>query len=737
MVAAARLLGLACFFAGARASEMVWPTGELDSVISVTDDSYENEVQWTLTCGDPTGQTTSVSGSANYDNTHWMPLGPCTLEIEDTYGDGWQGAVWSAPGWTDNQYELSDGSYATYEFTVILPSPPSPPSEPPSPPPPLPPTSPPRSPPPPSPPPSFCYNGCAAGPAAQSGGDGGVVARDLDCVSVDEDVEVTVMVEVCSWSWYYEDCWDEAQTSTESRTKTTCTMKPGSYAKFDMTPSSGCTGGDFNSATNLFNTADFSSAYCEWNEGDSFFDGECTDGRPDCGEARNSRYVWGQTAEYYRNKYTDFKEMSVDVPACPIFTYIGRTGEGQNPDGFPGTRCDPGYDCEDCGTLVLKPPPALPPPSLPPFPPLSERAGIVEVHAIASTLTFGRSDAYTAEDGYTVIAIVKRVMAEQLDCATYPHCTVEVKRTNTDSPPPTPAPPSSPPPLPPPASPPPVGGCPRTGCPDGEVVVPNVTNAAEAVPVDEGLIYEMTVTFTAPDTTETMNADGDMDSGAPTPDDRYRNSLPIGKQKRDQALLLLDTLAASPPSIPPPSPPPPSLPPPPPSPPAPPSPPPLVPPPPGPPPSPPPPSPPPAPPPSPPPPSPPPSPPTPSPPPSPPPAPPPSPPPPSPPPSPPPPSPPPSPPPPSPPPSSPPPARRVRSLQALSSSEPRGGPVPGAQFPPSGLRFHRRSLSTSGLNELLHNEVTLPLPLPLPLPPTPYPPLHPRPSPLPSPSPLS
>jgi hypothetical protein len=90
-------------------------------VISVTDDSYDNEVQWTLTCGDPTGQTTSVSGSANYYNTHWMPLGPCTLIIQDTWGDGWQGAVWSAPGWTDNQYELSWGSYATYEFTVILP----------------------------------------------------------------------------------------------------------------------------------------------------------------------------------------------------------------------------------------------------------------------------------------------------------------------------------------------------------------------------------------------------------------------------------------------------------------------------------------------------------------------------------------------------------------------------------------------------------------------------------------
>ena len=640
-----------------------------------------------------------------------MPWGPCTLEIIDTYGDGWQGAVWSAPDWTDEEYTLNDtpaGSSATHSFIVMIHPPPAPPSPPPAPLPPFvppqppfqppseppspPPSAPPSQPPPPHTPPMLCFNGCGAGPARNAGGDGGSTDRDLDCVTVNEDVEVEV--EVCT-TYYnevtvcggYDVYYEDTQTSTQSLPRTTCTLKPSVLeARFDMTPNSVCLGGDFNKATGAFNTADFNSSYCAWGEGDSFFDGECTDGRPDCGEARNSRYAVGQTEEYYRKMYTDFKEMSVagggvdGLAPCPIFTYIGRTGEGRNPDGFPGTRCDPGYDCNDCGTLELRPPPAMPPPSLPPFPPLSERAGIVEVHAIASTLTFGRSDAYTAEDGYTVIAIVKRVMAEQLDCATYPHCTVEVRRTNTDSPPPTPAPPSSPPPTAPPSAPPPVDGCPRAGCPVAAVVVPNVTNETEAPPVDEGLIYEMTVTFTAPDTTETMNADGDLESGAPTADNRYRSSLPIGKTKRDQAFQLLNSLAASPPSTPPPSPPPPSLPPPPPAPPAPP-------------PSPPPPSPPPAPPPSPPPPSPPPSPPA-SPP-----------------------SPPPSPPPPSPPTAD----RRARSRRALSSSEPPRGPVPGAQFPPSGLRFHRRSLSTSGLNDLLHTEVALPstlpsLPLPLPLP---------------------
>ena len=174
------------------------------------------------------------------------------------------------------------------------------------------------------------------------------------------------------------------------------------------------------------------SPNCEYDYGPSHGDGECTDGRPDCGRGVNnnaqfSRYDPFKTAEDYRMAYTDFSHMSVDDPPCPVFTYLGRT-DRINPTGILAGPCDPGYDCNDCGDLILKPPPAMPPPSLPPFPPLPDRAGIVQVNAISSELSFSRSDAFTAEDGYTVITIVTRVMEELLDCATFPHCKVEVSQ---------------------------------------------------------------------------------------------------------------------------------------------------------------------------------------------------------------------------------------------------------------------------------------------------------------------
>ena len=172
---------------------------------------------------------------------------------------------------------------------------------------------------------------------------------DLECVT-EENVEVEITVETY-WGWEYEE--------TLTLDKTVCTPTADWMGNFDMVPNIVCTGGQFNEATQEFDTHNYTSEDCKWEGGNSFFDGECTDGRPDCGEARNSRYEWGQTAEYYRMKYTDFKEMSTDVPSCPIFTYVDRTGDGANPDGFPGKKCDPGYDCEDCGNLELRPPPTM------------------------------------------------------------------------------------------------------------------------------------------------------------------------------------------------------------------------------------------------------------------------------------------------------------------------------------------------------------------------------------------
>ena len=55
------------------------------------------------------------------------------------------------------------------------------------------------------------------------------------------------------------------------------------------------------------------------------------------------------------------------------------------------------------------------------------------------------------------------------------------------------------------------------------------------------------MTFTAPNVSDAANA------SAPTKTDRYRDSLPSGKAKRDRAFQVLNDLAAGPPSPPPPS----------------------------------------------------------------------------------------------------------------------------------------------------------------------------------------
>ena len=124
--------------------------------MTVAWDGNPSDVEWELTCndgGDP------IRGGASYAATHALPLGAsCTLKMVDAYGDGWQGAYWSAPAWTGNEsYSLGiflqvcpngwvvagdhcDQSYPyggvlqTASFTVTLqpPSPPPSPGEPPA-----------------------------------------------------------------------------------------------------------------------------------------------------------------------------------------------------------------------------------------------------------------------------------------------------------------------------------------------------------------------------------------------------------------------------------------------------------------------------------------------------------------------------------------------------------------------------------------------------------------------------
>jgi hypothetical protein len=119
-------------------------------------DLWPSEVEWELTCD---GLDAPIKGGSPYAATHALPLGAsCALKMVDLYGDGWQGAYWSAPAWTGNEsYSLGTylqwcpdgtslfdcgmhwpygGVLETASFTVALqpPSPPPPPGEPPAPP---------------------------------------------------------------------------------------------------------------------------------------------------------------------------------------------------------------------------------------------------------------------------------------------------------------------------------------------------------------------------------------------------------------------------------------------------------------------------------------------------------------------------------------------------------------------------------------------------------------------------
>eukprot|EP00964_Phaeocystis_antarctica_P107250 scaffold71996_cov51-Phaeocystis_antarctica.AAC.1 len=130
------------------------PPSIISSAITCSGGSYPQEVGWSLSCSDDT----TLSGGAPYTSS--VPLAValgamCTLDMTDSYGDGWNGNEWAAPGFGQS-FSLADGGQGTKSFVVqFQPSPPSPPPpSPPSPPPPLP-SPPPPSPSPPPPSPSF------------------------------------------------------------------------------------------------------------------------------------------------------------------------------------------------------------------------------------------------------------------------------------------------------------------------------------------------------------------------------------------------------------------------------------------------------------------------------------------------------------------------------------------------------------------------------------------------------
>merc|ERR1740130_1319333 len=135
----------------------------IESAVSVTGGMFAGEVSWTLSCPG----MCDIEGGAPYgeygEMLHSVPPGAaCSLKMEDSYGDGWNGAEWSAAGWAQGntlEFKLSDGYDSTESFTTqaaAAPAPtPTPPSQSPNPPPsPPPPPHPPGHFDPPSPPPS-------------------------------------------------------------------------------------------------------------------------------------------------------------------------------------------------------------------------------------------------------------------------------------------------------------------------------------------------------------------------------------------------------------------------------------------------------------------------------------------------------------------------------------------------------------------------------------------------------
>ena len=86
---------------------------EASREITVSAGSYPSEVSWSLACD---GLHYPMTGGANYDSTTELPVGACSLSMTDSYGDGWNGAEWSAPGL--GPFSIEDGYSGVAHFTV-------------------------------------------------------------------------------------------------------------------------------------------------------------------------------------------------------------------------------------------------------------------------------------------------------------------------------------------------------------------------------------------------------------------------------------------------------------------------------------------------------------------------------------------------------------------------------------------------------------------------------------------
>ena len=132
----------------------------VEATISVTATVYAEELSWTLSCdgmcdsdtivtrpGDmyiPDTSAMYMQETVAYQGSHRVPPGrECTLSMSDSYGDGWNGASWKAPGLLGPgvSYSIETGASKTETFwtpfaakPIASPSPPPPASPSPSPP---------------------------------------------------------------------------------------------------------------------------------------------------------------------------------------------------------------------------------------------------------------------------------------------------------------------------------------------------------------------------------------------------------------------------------------------------------------------------------------------------------------------------------------------------------------------------------------------------------------------------
>ncbi|EOD41303.1 hypothetical protein EMIHUDRAFT_199605, partial [Emiliania huxleyi CCMP1516] len=81
-------------------------SGSIDFQVTVGGGSYPSEVSWTLVCSG----ALIGSGGAPYSRTLSAPPGECTLDMYDSYDDGWTGNEWKGAGYT---FTLDSGSSGT------------------------------------------------------------------------------------------------------------------------------------------------------------------------------------------------------------------------------------------------------------------------------------------------------------------------------------------------------------------------------------------------------------------------------------------------------------------------------------------------------------------------------------------------------------------------------------------------------------------------------------------------